>query len=105
MLVRPRIPAGGMSFNQKNAWFALLSESLVLGCDRALVDPPPPVPPPDRPPSPAIIVRITPASVTVVAGHTQTFSATVATDRGASGVPWTISGGTCAAPGSGSFRN
>src|SRR5256885_13167383 len=92
MLVRPRIPAGGMSFNQKNAWFALLSASLVLGCDRALVDPPPPVRPPAPPPSPAIIVRITPASVTVVAGHTQTFSATVENDRGARGVTWTITG-------------
>ena len=94
-----------MSFNQMNAWFALLSASLVLGCDRALVDPPPPVPPPEPPPSPAIIVRITPASVTVVAGHTQTFSATVENDRGASGVTWTISGCTGDAAACGSLSS
>jgi len=75
-----------MSFNRKNAWFALLGASLVLGCDRALVDPPPPVPPP----VPAIIVRITPASTTVVEGQSQTLTATVENDRGSSGVTWAI---------------
>ena len=71
--------------------FAALSATLILGCDRALVDPPPPVPPPPTP-SPAIIVRVTPASATVVEGHAQTLNATVENDRGASGVTWAITG-------------